>query len=322
MTNTIEHGSFDFTEIQYRDHKEAFIEAWNASFNRTLDSVTSEWLFANASQNRLYVAADRKSRKIAAGYCLLEQQSSYAGNRIASYLCNNVFTVPDFRSHNLFVRLGKFALSQIAGEASFALGIPNAFALPGHLRVGWSRCESLHFFAKEPSHNTISRHITFSPLGEDDLDSLCTLLPRSIFANALRITKTPSYFRWRYFSRPLLDREYFRIGAFKHGTMVGFAMLSFYRPKNVFHILDIDCIEAKLIPVLLDHASNLAKAKGATYINTWASPAFRPYLVNAHFRFTNEESNLIIKCFNPLTTRELLQAARENFFVLGDNDVF
>ena len=316
------HFDFEFCEIEYSKYKEEFLDAWKVAFSRKIDDSIFDWLFGGAFRNRIFVAFEKNGKKILAGYCLLELISNIKEVTVTCHLCNNVFTVPDFRHHDIFVNLGRFALSKISLESYFAFGIPNAVAIPGHKRVGWKVCEPLFFYGKKPKMEPISGNLSFQHLQPKDCKSLENISKINIAKGNIGIFKTSDFFYWRYFSRPKTDRNYYYIGLYENGVLLGYIIISHFFEKNFTHILDIGAYSPVSIDALLSYASIFSNEIGAIFLTTWASPSLLHNLSSEKFKEIGDQSNLILKCFDLKMEDKLFSLINKNGFVLGDNDVF
>ena len=127
------------------DQISAFIDAWEDTFERKLSQDTYNWLFHKP--NNLY--AIFANDKIVAGYCLIDYHIVFKNQKVEGALCNNVFVRPSYQGNNLFVKLGRYALTESQSKGiKIAIGIPNQNAVPGHKRVGWTSQDKIYFLEK------------------------------------------------------------------------------------------------------------------------------------------------------------------------------
>jgi GNAT superfamily N-acetyltransferase len=312
---------FDFREITYSDFRESFCKSWREAFGRDIHATVLDWAFGEASGNRLFVALDAATGSVAAGYCLLPEQARVGQARVSACLCNNVFTSPNYRRFNLFVRLGRYALEQVGKDVDLALGIPNAIAMPGHKRVGWKLCEPVPFYGKRPGATKGGKDLEIKEFGAELADEVALVSEKNCLGNGLTIVKTPEFFSWRYFAKPLFGRKYYIFGLFLRRELCGYVVLSHYFDRNFLHIIDICSTEREYFRPLLAWSENWASKIGVDYLNLWGSPALKSSLLEFGFEQAKESSNLIVKATRN-TDLDFLEAASDHALVLGDNDVF
>jgi Acetyltransferase (GNAT) domain len=312
---------FHFTTLDFTTCREEFIQAWQAAFAREIDPRLFDWIFGPAAGNRIHLARDAENGRIAAGYCLLRQDAVLNGTPSTVLLCNNVFSAPDYRTHNLFVKLGRHALAESADKGDLALGFPNALSLPGHRRVGWTVCPSMVFHEREPAPAAGAIEARFRALTPADGAQVENLWRSRAVDPCFFIVKTASYFRWRYFDRPLFGRRYFIEGLFEGPDLVGYVVLSHFQANNRLHIVDIQARSECELVDCLHHAAARAAELAASLVNVWANPALGPALGRAGFRPGAEETSMIVKVTNPALRLDLATAVSHHHLVLGDNDV-
>jgi hypothetical protein len=317
---------FVFYETCYEEVKEEFISAWCSSFDREIPVEIFNWLFGSSSRNRIFIARCQETKLIAGGYCLLPQKACIRGQMQLSFLCNNVFTVPQFRTFNIFVKLGRFALDRVSQDGSLAIGIPNKLALPGHKRVGWHMSEPIKFVeinsdAIELKNNT---DIDIQDINTSELSLISQFYSSVMDRMLFSIVKDERYIRWRYFERPEISRTYYRKKILKKGKIVGYLILSYYHPGNKLHIIDLCTDSQDTLRYSLKFCNSLAKHLKANCINMWGSPYFLKSLPEDSFLVTNDLSNLIIKDLKQTkgVNSSILNYFDDHSLVLGDNDVF
>lgn len=318
----METKTFTYKEINYLSDGRQFVDAWRKAFARDLGEKIFDWLFGPGSNNHLYVAVCEEDNRIAGGYCLLKQEAIIDGETCTSYLCNNVFTVPEYRFYNIFVRLGRFALAENECKKTVAYGFPNHLALPGHKRVGWSVCESVSFFERIPSTVATNNDFLLQDISEKDLVNIEDLWRGNDVQSTFCIVKNKDYFKWRYYDRPQIGRRYLLKSVHKNNDLIGYMVLSHFLEKNKMHIIDIIAKTPDAYSFLILNACNLAHDLKASAINVWGTPILKPYLANHGFSSSEEETRLIVKDLSPLKDRNICDSMKSHNLVLGDNDVF
>jgi hypothetical protein len=315
---------FLFCEVRYEEIKDKFISAWCSAFERGIPVEIFDWLFGSESGNRIFIAQCKDTSSIAGGYCLLPQQITMAGKLEPSFLCNNVFTTPNFRTFNIFVKLGRFALKQVSQDGRLALGIPNKLAIPGHKRVGWHTLENIKFIELDIRTSNLDKDLDVQDIDTLDLHSIAKLSERCNRNSPFSVVKTQSYLNWRYFKRPEINRTYYRKKIFADGEIAGYIILSHYHPTNRLHIIDVCATSKSILAQLFELSRSLGRQIEATCVNTWASPYLLESLPDKIFFNTNESSNFIVKDLQATknVSSEILDSLINHSLVLGDNDVF
>jgi len=314
-------SEFIYRELSKQSQLHDFIDAWERAFDRQLNREAYSWLFGS-SLNRIYVA-ETASSEIAAGYCLLKHIASVNTAVSTTYLCNNVFTTPGYRTHNLFVRLGKASLKDIEGDGNLALGIPNRLSIPGHRRVGWTIYERIGFLQKTTFKLLApDADIFVQELDVKDLEELEKLSFSLSLCRSFSVVKTVEYFRWRFLERPLTDRKYYIFVAKNRRNLEGYMVLSHYYKTNRLHVLDIDARHGSIIKGLILAMCRFADKNNIPIINLWETTAWRSIFIQMGFSIGDEYSNLIF--IEPYKPGDIAALPERNEFnlVLGDNDVF
>ena len=320
---------FNLQEANFDSIRDELISSWQRSFCREITEEVFIWLFSGDSGNRIFIARSQATGKIAGGYCLLPQETIVHGNTMKTLLCNNVFTDPDFRTHNIFVKLGRFALEVVKSDAELAIGIPNEKALPGHRRVGWNICQPILFSEIKLSNIQYISNIN-NRIGEHrnielkDLESISNLWMEVNKNSNFAIVKNKKYFKWRYLDKPKISRKYYSKIIYNNKDITGYLIISHYHPSNKMHIIDICAKSEEDFLKLINLSIELAIECEAECVNIWNSPAISLLLSKLGFSVTNEFSRLIIK---PLTIAEnknqfFIENISNHALVLGDNDVF
>jgi hypothetical protein len=315
--------NFTYKKIDYLKDGSQFVYAWRQAFDRKVDERLFDWLFGANSNNHLYVAlCEEDNNKIAGGYCLLKQEAIINNEAYSAYLCNNVFTVPEYRAYNVFVRLGRFSLMQKKGERSVALGFPNQLALPGHKRVGWSICEPINFFERIPSTVEINSNFSLQDICEKDFLKIEALWRENHINSSFSIVKDKKYFKWRYFDRPKIGRRYLLKSLIKNNNLVGYIVLSHFFEKNKVHIIDIIATTTEEYSFLILNSCNIAHKLRANSINVWGTPTLTPFIIQHGFCTNGEKTRLIVKDLSETEDIDIFGSMQLHNIVLGDNDVF
>ena len=314
QSDTTKEDPLDFVELDASGRPE-FVRAWESSFARRLAPEVGEWIFGD--RNRLFAVVSQQ--QVVAGYGLMPVEAVVSGVPAKIALCNNVFVTPEYRSRMLFSRLGRHALQAI-GRDGFALayGMPNAEAVPGHRRVGWSM-EPLPFLARERIDSPLPAKATVrwqeNPPSSADLEAIEQCSRRSAAGRSLSIVKTSDFARWRYTQRPGVS---YRFGFVTDGAELrAYAVAKIFDPRNHLHVVDIDGDDPEAVNALISSLDSVTGSFG--HINLWAATAHRALFEANGFMPSSETSTLIL--IDPASLAGRVKGASANV-VLADNDVF
>ncbi|MGB7399889.1 GNAT family N-acetyltransferase [Castellaniella sp.] len=299
-----------------QEHRQAFIDAWETAFNRSLSHHVYDWIFDD--NNKIYAFVEEN--KVIAGYCLYPLEAIVDGRYATVLLCNNVFVDPGRQGRNLFVLLGKQALHHAAVNeyGSVAIGIPNRLALPGHKRVGWNVQPPIYFLEKyRPTASRVDG-ITWldgrlPELVKDEIEK-CSL--KASQGRGLSIIKTKKFLTWRFDSKPGVN---YRYGLVKEGTsVVAYCVCKYYEQDRVLHFIDIDGYDpASIIRLILS-------AEALPYefqrLNVWDTTTFSDQFREVGYNKVDRKDNLIIKMLHSDACGQN-DLSKINL-VLADNDVY
>lgn len=294
--------------------RQEFIKSWEKAFKRQLEPCVYDWIFD--STNLIYVAM--YAHEIAAGYCLYPVDGIVSGEATKALLCNNVFVDPKHQGKNLFVRLGKYAL-QSAGALGyrFAYGIPNAMALPGHLRVGWSLQPTIGFLEKARGDIRIAKtsEWCYGILTDKQLRAIEDCSVRASVGRGFSILKTSEFVRWRYLSKPSV--KYWFGLAWCDGILSAYCVVKFYAEKNCVHFVDIDGTDSDAVTSLIRSVDSINSS--FKFSNVWDSTAHANCFLDCGYATSSHKDSLIF--IDPLYLKKITVEGRVNL-VLGDNDVY
>lgn len=309
--------TYNFHALENKEEMEQFINAWEKSFLRQLPSTFYSWIFNN--HNLIYGVSE--GNEIVGGYCLLKQRAYLHNDFVNIGLCNNVFVHPQHQGKNLFVRLGRYALTDAENKGiKLAIGIPNKNALPGHKRVGWTIFNDINFLEKEPNlFQNVEPTNWIVEINSDNfmsyakqIEDLSIKLSQS---RSFSIIKDKQYFQWRYIERPFSNYRIF--GWVKEEKVYGYIVLKYYEPLKRIHIIDIEALNQDVFKDLL----SMIHAFKSPYllVNVWGTTYYRELFLDLGFRLSEEKSHLI--AIYPYKKETVFLKNRLNI-VLGDNDVF
>jgi GNAT superfamily N-acetyltransferase len=306
----------EYDKIKNEREKGLFINAWERAFSRQDNPLVYAWEFG--SNNDLYAVFDNED--VVAGYCLLNYKAVFNQEVVDAALCNSVFVRPDYQGKNLFVRLGRYALTRAEEKGTkIVIGIPNKNAVGGHKRVGWTFLGQINFLEKEGK--SVSRgksHPGIILLNSSNIDSFidkiyqCSLQVSQ--GRSFSILKDEFYFKWRYIDHPLSS---YKVFAFVDNEVLGYVVYKYYEPLKRLHIIDIEAVNEEVFRELLKVYEGLQE--NITLVNIWESTIYKNYFLDSGFR-RSEESNQLIAIY-PYRKDPVLLGTQVNL-VLGDNDVF
>lgn len=306
----------EFRKITDEHEKSSFITAWERAFSRQDHPLVYAWEFG--SNNDLYAVFENED--VVAGYCLLNYQAVFNQEIVDAALCNSVFVRPDYQGKNLFVRLGRYALTRAEEKGTkIVIGIPNKNAVPGHKRVGWSFLGQINFLEKEGKSGTPGKiHPGIVLLNSSNIDIFIDKIYQcSIKVSRERnfsILKDKFYFKWRYIDHPLSS---YKIFAFVDKEVLGYVVFKYYKALERLHIIDIEAVNEEVFMEL--HKVSESLHEKFTLVNIWESTIYKNYFLESGFR-RSEESNQIIAIY-PYRKEPVSLGTQVNI-VLGDNDVF
>tara|TARA_R100000935_G_C2798362_1_gene149267 strand:- start:93 stop:1019 length:927 start_codon:yes stop_codon:yes gene_type:complete len=297
------------------DEKSDFLVAWEAAFNRQLNSLVYEWIFDE--NNIVYVL--KLDGDIVAGYCLYPVECRWIGKRRTALLCNNVFVCPGHQGKHLFVKISKAALADASAKSygSVAYGVPNSLALPGHKRVGWGVQEPVFFLEKTISYkkSEMGNQWSYGKLEQSDRKEMAACSQLSAKNRDFSIIKSEEFIKWRYESKPGVGYWF----GFKEegGELLAYCVCKFFSDKNTVHVIDVDGISDDAVASLIDDIEGLPE--GFDKVNVWSSTAKKAVFLNKGYKHSGDFDNFIMMDVERLGSVYL----NENInLCLGDNDVY
>ena len=199
-------------EFEYRHATEAeaprVLKLMVDVFQRDRDERWFRWFNVDCPRgpNRLTVAVHRETGRFAGGYGLLPMKLKVGDRVLDASLCQNVMTHPDFQRRGIFTNLGRAALG-LDGRSGvqMSVGIPNANAYRGHMKVGWAAPAELHFIALESfeQHDPDTREVASFPA---DVDPVLSWVAEQC---TLCVLKDHRVLNWRLVDHPKVDYKLF-----------------------------------------------------------------------------------------------------------------
>jgi len=286
------------------------------AFGRDFEMDHFQWfnLKYPYSHNRVYVAEEKSTGRIASAICMLPFRYRIGRETRHISVATGGATHPNFRGLGLFTKISSMLVEQ---EGRFkiecAIGFPNPEALPLHIKAGWEVPLELTFLEKrefrqangagEPIERFDERYDGLYEESTEHFD----------FVNL----KDHRVLNWRYKERPDVDYQCFETGS---PNLEGFIVLKRFQDKEIrkVHIVDFLAANEKAADALIRVAESFSK--GSDLLNLWMPPT-SPYaeiFFRREFVPSDERSPMILKCRGTAA----LPPIASPWVVLGDNDVY
>ncbi len=294
------------------------LELFRAAFGRELSATWWHWFsyLCPTGRNRTAVVEDPERGRLAGSYSLLPIRLWLNGRETKASLCTLVNTHPDYRGQGLFTRVGEYALSQERTyHTPVSLGMPNANALPGHLKVGWEVPFMLPFLVKT-NCQARRHHCVEVPSFDRRVDKLVAELKERF---RFLVLKDHAFLNWRLVARP--DKQYTRFALESDGNLEGYVVLKHFDDKGYrkSHILDIQARSDGALRELIAAAETFAQ--GRDELNMWTNRGdpYRNAFLEEGFSIRERNDRLILH--TNYGAREPIQQGAW-WFCLADNDVY
>jgi hypothetical protein len=315
------HSVFEFEKLLHADSKVEFIVAWEKIFNRTLSKNFYNWIFNK--NNNIFVA--RRNGVIVSGYCLLEIDIFFLGEKRRGLLCNNVF-VDGYANSKLgvFRLITEYALGVLSQSFELGLGFPNEKAINSHLRAGWSNPFTLKFleFSLHSSPiNSINNDRCFTvPVNSDNLDIvLDSFRALDYLTYSAYVVKSIEYIKWRFIDNPRYS--YVISGVCRGNRIRSFVISKYFKNALRVHAVDYAFESSSDVDVLISEIVSYYKNINVDFgvIDLWASDEDATHLLPSGFKDVGREQPVII---NYLSDKSDVRSLSRPHFVLSDNDVY
>lgn len=240
----------------------ALLALYGACFGKAFSPEWWRW-YAQCPHRPQLTCIAEEAGKLVAAYSLLALDLRVGPETVPASLCNNVCVHPEWQRRGLFVALGHYALEQDRARGRVvALGMPNAQALPGHLRVGWREVVPLSRFVR--LRPTPRLHRCFWVTRFDP--GLADCGP----AHGVRVVHDLDWLTWRLRRRP--ERYYTILATERRGTLGGYVALKHYDDHGLrkVHICDLAAVDSEAVLDLLAGAEDFAV--GRDRLDCWTNP--------------------------------------------------
>lgn len=296
----------------------ALLDLFAAGFGRPWPPEWWRWFSRDCptGRNRAYVAEDPQVGRFASTYSLLPIRVRYNDGEVAASLAVNATTDPAYRGRGLFVRMGRYVLSEErAFDTPITLGMPNPTAMPGHVKVGWEKICDLPFLVKHdcrPIPHRCRRVERF----DASVDGLVDQVQERF---NLIVLKDHRFLNWRTVDRP--DKQYSCYVFADNRELRGYVILKQYDDGTYrkSHVIDLHALDDDALGELLRAAESFAA--GRDELNMWTNRCdpYQAAILNRGFVLRDSHDLLILH--QNYGTREPLREGGWSFS-LADNDVY
>lgn len=295
-----------------------------------IDASMFRWFNASITNeqamNHNFGLIDLATNKLIAAYGLLPLNSHLSGKIQQLSLCTNVMTDPDYGGRGLFKKIGEWALAYMEAQKgqTIGLGIPNANAIRGHLRIGWQEVPSVCFFEKsnfeQKSRTAFEKHSheQINLFSEDQDDLIHKFHKKYTFF----VEKNHAILNWRYL-KPY--QEYYKIIIKSNQKFSGYFVYKIFvdhiSSQKKMHLLDFAYNDLEDLEYLLSVATEKAIEHKVDLINLWLFD-----VENLEISAFKKIDFIKTDQTNKVILYSKLDFQNQNFahfhLTLGDNDVF
>jgi len=286
------------------------------SFARHFEFEHFQWFYLHYpySQNRVYVAEEKSTGRIASAITMLPFRYRIGSVTEDVSIATGGATHPEFRGLGLFTRISSMLVEQESRLGiRVGIGFPNAEALPLHLRAGWHVplepvfLEKRDFSDKNGSGESI---VVF----DERYDALYT--EAAGFFDFFNL-KDHKVLNWRYSQRPDVEYHCFEM---RRRKLEGFIVMKKFQAQRIrkTHIVDFLALSDKATNTLISVAERYAA--GTNLLNL-LMPTKSPYeeiFLKHGFKPTDDRAPLIFKRLGHTEAPHFSSP----WIVLGDNDVY
>lgn len=296
------------------------LEVFSASFGRDRRYFTEFWKWFNYTcpegRNRTAIIEDPARGRFAGSYSLIPIRLWINGQERKASLCTNVCIHPEYQRRGLFARVGAYALAQEPRfDTPISIGMPNAKALGGHLKVGWREMGSLaHLFKRDCEKRAHGCRQIDRFDGRFD-----ALFDRIVSRFTFIVIKDQHWMNWRLVDRP--DRRYTCMVLERGDDLAGYVVLKEFDDKDFrkTHIMDIQAEDDEAALELIAAAESFAAGRDELNLYTTERNPYQRLFEQRGF-LVNEVFDRIIIHFNEVP--EQLPEDGAWWFCFADNDVY
>lgn len=292
---------------------------------KNVDGNIFKWFNIDQKTNQNYNFGFVINGQLVAAYGLLPVDTKINKIWHKSILCTNVMTDPDYAGKGLFVRIGTEAIEYMKKQGyAFCLGIPNANAIKGHLKVGWHVYDDILYYEVDLTHNP-ENLLNSIYITEVNKFNIKDHEYDKFYREDINIqNKRNNYWlNWRI-SKP--NSKYKKFVYQTAENTHGYIVLKEYYDENnnvkKLHIVDIQSDSDTVLNELVAYSIQYGKLNKFDLLNIWAFEKDERYariLTNNHFSSKGASNNVIIfPLMNSLTTENIGRM----HITLFDNDVY
>lgn len=286
------------------------------AFARHFELEHFQWFYLKYpySHNRVYVAEEKLTGRIASAICMLPFRYRMGSAVEDVSLATGGATHPDFRGFGLFTKISGMLVEQESRLGIHCgIGFPNAEALPLHIKAGWHVPFELTFLEKRDFGRGIASAESIEMFDEQYSELYKEAAKAFDFLNM----KDHEVLNWRYRQRP--DVEYHCFEA-RRQRLEGFIVLKKFQSQGIrkTHIVDFLALGEDSADALISTAENFSE--GSDLLNLLMPPE-GPYMeifLKRGFKPAEERAPMI---FQRLGSADPPRFASP-WIVLGDNDVY
>jgi len=285
------------------------------AFARDFELGHFQWFYLKYpySHNRVYIAEEKSTDRIASAICMLPFRYLIGSGIEDVSLATGGATHPDFRGFGLFTKISGMLVEQESRLGiSCGVGFPNAEALPLHIKAGWHVPLGLTFLEK----NDCSRGGSAKSIERFDVRYNELYKEAAQLFDLLNL-KDDKVLNWRYKERPDVKYQCFEAGSRR---LEGFIVLKKFRGQGIrkAHIVDFLALNEEAADALISAAEDFSK--GSDLLNLLMAPGspYEEIFLKRGFKPAEERAPLIFKRLGDVEPPRLSRP----WIVLGDNDVY
>lgn len=296
------------------------MDVFSAAFGRDRSYFSDFWKWFNytcpVGRNRTSVIEDPQLGRFAGSYSLLPMRLRFNSEDHNASLCTNVCVHPEYQRRGLFTRVGAYALEQEPRfDTPLSIGMPNAQALPGHLKVGWHEMGPLPFLV----HAGPAAQAHDCRVIERFDERFDTFFQRVSARFSFLVLKDHGWMNWRLVDRP--DRQYTNMVLERGGELADYLALKHFDDGEIrkSHIMDLQAEDDEAFDQLLAAAQSFADGRDELSLYSNDNDPYQAGFIAAGFEVREAFDRIIIH-FNGIEHQ-----APENgawWFCLADNDVY
>ncbi|MFC1954049.1 GNAT family N-acetyltransferase [Chloroflexota bacterium] len=304
--------------IPLKDDKE-ILSVYNEAHGQELTMEWFKWYNYTCpyGANRLCVAEDRDTSRIAAVWGMLPLRVKLNDKIVNGSFASNATTHPDYQHKGIFTELNKFVQSQEKQhDVKVSVGIFGENDIWGMKHLGWEILGDLEFIA---CYNTTGIEVPRIIEVNRFTKEFDWLMLESYRKTRFSFFKTHEFLNWRYFDRP--DQQYHVYAYRTEDKLSGFSVLKYFEENGYkkAHILDMYFLNENTFDVLIGISKNFSVAGGCHVLNCWQAK-YSPYL-----------EWFFQRGFEPTTHRQVLKSnlgpieklpKHDWWFMLGGYDVY